>query len=60
MTDLTAMLGVSTGRFVVVDGDGNWLGRWDNYGDAEAHKGEHQAMDPEADLEVYDLSETPC
>lgn len=53
------LLGVSTGRFVVVDDNGNWLGRWDSYDDAEAHKGEHQAMDPEADLEVYDLDEIP-
>ena len=39
--------------------DDSTLGRWDTYGDAEAHLGEHQAMDPEADLEIYDLAETP-
>ena len=55
-----SILGNPAGRFVVSDDDGNWLGRWDSYGDAEAHKGEHCAMDPEAILHIDDLAETPC
>ena len=55
------MFGDEFGRFVVSDlSSDTWIGRWDSLGDAEAHYGEHMAMDPEADLEVYDLSETPC
>ena len=49
------ILGAPYGRFMVVShSDDCLLGRWDSYEDAEAHRGEHLAMDPEADLEIYD------
>ena len=51
------LLGNPHGRFVVSNDDGDWLGRWDTLGDAEAHAGEHKAMDREATLWVYDLAE---
>jgi len=50
------MLGTKNGRFIVIDHeDDSWIGRWDTEGDALAHKGEHLAMDPEADLTIYVL-----
>lgn len=58
MTNAT-QLGTPSGRFVVTNDDGIWLGRWDTLGDAEAHLGEHIAMDPEADLTIIDLAITP-
>ena len=51
------LLGAKDGQFVVTDDNGDWLGRWDTYGDAEAHQGEVEAEDPEACLEIYDLAE---
>ena len=51
------LLGVPAGRYLVSDLErGLDLGRWDSYSDAEAHLGEHAAMDPEADLEITDLT----
>lgn len=56
-----SLLGTPFGRFLVIDhSDDSTLGRWDSYADADAHVGEHVAMDPEADLEIYDLAVTPC
>ena len=55
-----SLLGTPSGRYLVVDSSiGRDLGRWDSYGDAEAHVGEHCAMDPEADLDIVDLAVTP-
>jgi hypothetical protein len=57
----TIMLGTAHGRYVVMNhSNDQWIGRWDTYDDASAHVGEHCAMDPEADLGIYDLAETPC
>ena len=54
------ILGTPAGRYLVIDhSDDSALGRWDSYWDADAHVGEHQAMDPEADLEICDLAEMP-
>ena len=54
------LLGVPAGRYLVSDLElGVDLGRWDSYSDAEAHLGEHAAMDPEADLEITDLAACP-
>jgi len=54
-------LGTPLGRFIVVDhDDDSTIGRWDSFEDAEAHVGELRAMDPEADLEICDLTEMPC
>ena len=54
------ILGNPAGRFFVVEiNEDCTLGRWDSYEDAEAHAGEHQAMDPEAELRIYDSAEQP-
>jgi len=61
MNSQNSLLGTPSGRFLVIDhSDDSTLGRWDSYADAEAHVGEHVAMDPEADLEIHDLAVTPC
>jgi hypothetical protein len=47
------ILGTPMGHWLVVKNDDILLGRWDSEADATAHAGEHQAMDPEADISVH-------
>lgn len=45
-------LGTGGDWWLVNDATDEVIGRWDTHGDAYAHQGEHQAMDPEASLTV--------
>jgi hypothetical protein len=54
------ILGTTRGHWLVVKNDETLLGRWNTQADADAHAGEHQAMDPEADLSVYRQVDPNC